>query len=262
MGLFTAQARDRNAGNLRSQGAERGPEPLAKQPFFIGINDPVGLNPTGVAFDPKAFTLYNSWERLKNSDAGPSTESRLAIGRGQAIFNTRPMTLTGVGGLNGQTFPNGVTLPETFAGTCTTCHDTPNAGNHSVKAPLNIGLTDPGVAPYLPVYTLRNLMTQDTVATTDPGRASDHRQVGGHRQVQGAGPARPAARAANINGFGRHARGRDPVLRETLQPRADSPGENRSARVSPRALTPSDRSVTPSSTWRKSRTMIASAARS
>ena len=171
MGLFTAQARDRNAGNLRSQGAEGGPEPLAKQPFFIGINDPVGLNPTGVAFDPKAFTLFNSWERLKRSEAEPSTASRRAISRGQAIFNTRPMTLTGVGGLNGQTFPNGVTLPETFVGTCTTCHDTPNAGNHSVKAPLNIGLTDPGVAPYLPVYTLRNLMTQDTVATTDPGRA-------------------------------------------------------------------------------------------
>jgi cytochrome c peroxidase len=27
------------------------------------------------------------------------------------------------------------------------------------------------VAPYLPVYTLRNVKTQDTVETTDPGRA-------------------------------------------------------------------------------------------
>ncbi len=170
MGLFTAQARDRNAGNLRSQGAEGGPVPLAKQPFFIGINDPVGLNPTGAAFDPKAFTLFNSWERLKSSDE-PSTASRGAIGRGQAIFNTRPMTLTGVAGLNGQTFPNGVSLPETFGGTCTTCHDTPNAGNHSIKAPLNIGMAEPAIALYLPVYTLRNVMTQDKVETTDPGRA-------------------------------------------------------------------------------------------
>ncbi|HJZ73890.1 MAG TPA: hypothetical protein VKE51_19260, partial [Vicinamibacterales bacterium] len=56
-------------------------------------------------------------------------------------------------------------------GTCTTCHDTPNAGNHSVKAPLNIGLADPAQAPYLPVYTLRNIATGDTVDTTDPGRA-------------------------------------------------------------------------------------------
>jgi cytochrome c peroxidase len=51
------------------------------------------------------------------------------------------------------------------------CHDSPNAGNHSVKAPLNIGLTDPAVAPYLPTYRLRNLSTGETVTTTDPGRA-------------------------------------------------------------------------------------------
>jgi cytochrome c peroxidase len=76
-----------------------------------------------------------------------------------------------VAGLNGQTFSNGVTLPASFAGSCTICHDTPNAGNHSVKAPLNIGLTEPAQAPYLPVYTLRNLATGDTVRTTDPGRA-------------------------------------------------------------------------------------------
>jgi cytochrome c peroxidase len=44
-------------------------------------------------------------------------------------------------------------------------------GDHSVKAPLNIGLTDPAVAPYLPVYTLRNLQSGETVRTTDPGRA-------------------------------------------------------------------------------------------
>jgi hypothetical protein len=171
MGLFTAQARDRHAGNLQAQGATGGPAPLAKQPFFIGINDPVGLNPTGAPFDPKAFTLFNAWGRLKSSEADVYTESRRAIARGQEIFNTRPITLAGVPGLNGQTFSNGVTLPETFEGTCTTCHDSPNAGNHSVKAPLNIGLTDPAVAPYLPVYTLRNVTTQDTVETTDPGRA-------------------------------------------------------------------------------------------
>jgi hypothetical protein len=171
MGLFTAQARDLHAGNLQAQGAVGGPAPLAKLPFFIGINDPVGLNPTGAAFDPKAFTLFNAWGRLKSSEVDAYTESRRAIARGQEIFNTRPITLTGVPGLNGQTFSNGATLPDTFAGTCTTCHDSPNAGNHSVKAPLNIGLTDPAVAPYLPVYTLRNVLTRDTLETTDPGRA-------------------------------------------------------------------------------------------
>jgi cytochrome c peroxidase len=51
------------------------------------------------------------------------------------------------------------------------CHDAPNAGNHSVKAPLDIGVTAPEVAPYLPIYTLRNPLTGETIATTDPGRA-------------------------------------------------------------------------------------------
>jgi cytochrome c peroxidase len=80
--------------------------------------------------------------------------------------------ISGVAGLNNQTFSNGVTVPDPFTGTCTTCHDTPNAGNHSVKAPLNIGLTDASRrTPDMPLYTLRNVATGDTVQTTDPGRA-------------------------------------------------------------------------------------------
>ena len=62
-------------------------------------------------------------------------------------------------------------MADSFSGTCTICHDTPNAGNHSVKAPLNIGVADPSRAPYLPVYTLRNIRTGTRVTTTDPGRA-------------------------------------------------------------------------------------------
>lgn len=172
LGLVTAQARDVDAGNLRAKDADGGPHALAKQPFFLGINDPLGLNPSGAPFDPRVFTIFNAWTKVKKDESrDPYTSARQAIARGQAIFNTRPMTLSGIPGLNGQTFPNGVTLPESFEGTCTTCHDSPNAGSHSVKAPLNIGLTDPAVASYLPVYTLRNLDTLETVDTTDPGRA-------------------------------------------------------------------------------------------
>ena len=84
----------------------------------------------------------------------------------------KPIVLSGVAGLNGQTFSNGATLPASFTGTCTTCHDTPNAGDHSVKAPLNIGLTDASRrTPDMPLYTLRRLSNGDTVKTTDPGRA-------------------------------------------------------------------------------------------
>jgi cytochrome c peroxidase len=169
-GLFTAQAQDRAVGNLSAQGANGGPIAVARQPFFIGINDPVGLNPTNAPFNPRAFTVFDAWLALGQA-RDTYQDHRGAIARGQEIFNTKPITLSGVGGLNGQTFSNGVTLPASFVGTCTTCHDSPNAGDHSVKAPLNIGLTDPAVAAYLPVYTLRNLTTGDTVQTTDPGRA-------------------------------------------------------------------------------------------
>ena len=170
LGLLTAQSRDTRAGSLMAQGGQGDPMPLNRQQFFIGINDPVGMNPSGAAFDPRAFTLFDAWASAGASD-GPYARERLAIARGQEIFNTRPIRLEGISGLNGETFANGVTVPDSFTATCTICHDTPNVGNHSVKAPLNIGLDDPAVAPYLPVYTLRHLQTNERIRTTDPGRA-------------------------------------------------------------------------------------------
>jgi hypothetical protein len=169
--LFTAQARDDVAGSLHARGATGGPKALSTEPFFIGINDPIGLNPTNAPFDPNAFTAFTAWAALTGSRGDTMVEARRSIARGQQIFNTKAFTISGVSGLNGQTFPNGVTVPESITGTCTICHDTPNAGNHSVKAPLNIGVADPVRATYLPVYTLRNLATNETIQTTDPGRA-------------------------------------------------------------------------------------------
>ncbi len=170
-GLFTAQAVSEDAGSLRAHGAGGGPVALSKQPFFIGINDPVGLNPSGAPFDPRAFRLFDAWLQASGPSRG-MTRARRAIARGEEIFNTKPIVITGVAGLNNQTFSNGVTVPDPFTGTCTTCHDTPNAGNHSVKAPLNIGLTDADRrTPDMPLYTLRRISTGETVQTTDPGRA-------------------------------------------------------------------------------------------
>jgi hypothetical protein len=172
-GLFTAQSHDNDAGWLRAGGAMGGPVALSQQPFFIGINDPVGLNPTGAAFDPRAFTIFNGWSaKPTESRRDDIDRARMAIVRGQEIFNTKPIVITGVAGLNNQTFSNGVTVPDPFTGTCTTCHDAPNAGDHSVKAPLNIGLTDASRrTPDLPLYTLRRISTGEAVETTDPGRA-------------------------------------------------------------------------------------------
>jgi cytochrome c peroxidase len=167
MGLFTAQSRDDAAGSLHAHGATGGPAALSQQPFFLGINDPLGGNPTGAPFDARAFGLFDSWMKSTHSDDDGRADARAAIARGQALFNTRPITITGVAGLN-----DNPAVGASFSGTCTTCHDTPNSGNHSVSAPLNLGLTDVSRRTRdLPLYTLRNRVTGDQMMTSDPGRA-------------------------------------------------------------------------------------------
>jgi cytochrome c peroxidase len=164
--LFVAQAVDKDAGPLNAAGALGTPRPLWATPFYLGINDPLGLNPLGVPFNPQAFTLYRAWEKLPAIPGNKVNAARRAIGRGEVLFNTRKITITGVSGLNDEL---GVA---SIQGTCTTCHDTPNVGNHSVAAPLNIGIADASRrTPDMPLYTLENKATGQTVHTTDPGRA-------------------------------------------------------------------------------------------
>ena len=131
LALFTAQRVDDSAGVLNAQGAAGGVGTLANAPYYPGINDPLGGNPAGAAFQPKAFTIYQSWEGLNSSNA--YTAARQAVARGQATFNTHPLSITKVTGLNDAL---GV---DVINGTCTTCHDTPNVGNHSLPVPLDIG---------------------------------------------------------------------------------------------------------------------------
>ena len=164
--LRTAQTVDFRAGSLTAGGALGGSVPLASQSFFIGINDSFptsfGFNPTGAPFNPAIFNLFSAW-------ANSPAPHRASIARGEAIFNSKAITISGVSGIND--VPG---LPASFPGTCGTCHDSPNVGNHSVSAPLNIGVSDvssPLNVKYLPVFTLVNKTTNATVQTTDPGRA-------------------------------------------------------------------------------------------
>jgi cytochrome c peroxidase len=151
-----------------------GPMALAQlaPSFFIGINDPLGLNPCGTPFTSSVFNLYTEWKALVGHDS--ETRHRLSVARGEIVFNTKPITITGVAGLND------VLNQSQIAGTCGTCHDTPNVGDHSVKAPLNIGLTDANPGPPaldisgLPVFTLHCMagpMAGQNFQVTDPGRA-------------------------------------------------------------------------------------------
>ncbi len=162
--LFTAQAFDFSAGNLHAAGALGGPKELSTQPFYIGINDPLGGDPTGGQFNPVVFTIYSAWEKL--SGGGSVQAARASVGRGEAIFNTRQFNITGVGGLND------LLGTDPLPGTCTLCHDSPNVGHHSISMPLNLGINDVSLrTPDMPLITLTHNVTGETIQTMDPGRA-------------------------------------------------------------------------------------------
>jgi cytochrome c peroxidase len=164
--LTTTQVFDQSAGWLNAQGAKGSPTDLANQMFYIGINDFLNDSQTKAPFNPVAFNIYDAWSGLAGNSA---MQARAAIARGQAIFNTKPIVISGVSGVNDEAaFGNRATI----IGTCTTCHNAPNSGTHSVYAPMNIGISDASLRTHdMPLYTLMNKATGQTVRTTDPGRA-------------------------------------------------------------------------------------------
>jgi cytochrome c peroxidase len=172
-GIFTAQVGDNKAGNLQSDGAKGGPIALSVQDFFIGVNDPLAGNPHNTPFTSSIFDIYRPWLSLPGP--GEQIRDRRAIARGEEVFNSTPINIAGVAGLNDDL--NTLSIP----GFCGTCHDTPNVGNHSVKAPLNIGVAEagpnspPGLdISGLPVFTLTCMqgpLAGEVYTVTDPGRA-------------------------------------------------------------------------------------------
>lgn len=163
LSTYTAQAVSNRAGKLDDDSGRGGPFALSRQRFFIGINDPLGNNPENAAFNSRAFRIYTNYGRYADADDNAAQfDERASIRRGEAIFNTRSFTISGVAG-----------LPfDSIQGTCTICHDSPNVGHHSVPAPLNIGLTDASRrTPDLPLYSLYCAATGQTIQTSDPGRA-------------------------------------------------------------------------------------------
>lgn len=175
--LNSAQIYDFQAGRLYDHdGSQGGPQFLPNQQFYPGINDSRGGDPQAKPFTPEAFTLYSSWQNSQDPQ-------RASIARGEQIFNTQPLTISDVAGLT--------TGPQQIVGTCTTCHDTPNVGNHSFPLALDIGVThspspeyetDPNILaglqqlslPQLPVFQLactQGLDAGQTFYRTDPGKA-------------------------------------------------------------------------------------------
>jgi len=192
MGLYSAQISDDRAGTLYSGGGNGGPVKLHDQPYYPGMNDSLGHDPHGDGFNPKVFDLYSGW--IKDSaqnDPGSSTAERVAradIAAGEQLFNTAPLKITAVRGLNDN--PD-LGYPTEINGTCTTCHDSPDVGNHSLPLPLDVGVShlatreqDPIISaalaqlsqPAVPVFLITNCPDpQDpsrtlSFYTSDPGK--------------------------------------------------------------------------------------------
>jgi cytochrome c peroxidase len=174
-GVFAAQLFDNRAGLLNADDGNGGPVALQNQlaGFFIGINDPLGLNPKGTPFTSTIFDLYQAWRSIVGM--GDEAAYRRSVARGEDLFNNTRINITGVAGLN-----DALNQPN-IPGFCGTCHDTPDVGNHSIKAPLNIDVANAGAgAPVgldisgLPVFTLQCVagpLAGKSFVVTDPGRA-------------------------------------------------------------------------------------------
>ncbi len=192
LGLNSAQALDFRAGWLNFAGALGGPAVLSNQSYYPGINDSLGADPQGTAFNSTAFTIFSDW-------ASSQDPARQEIAAGEKLFNSHPLTISNVRGLNDNAAlakALGTTVPiPPFQGFCTTCHDAPNVGNHSLPLALDIGTGhDPGAehdplianglsqlsVPDLPVYQITGCPNpfQDpqqpaapyVILTTDPGK--------------------------------------------------------------------------------------------
>ena len=168
MNLVVAQERDNVAGALNAAGATGGPQALRTQQTFFGINDSASVtNPFGTAFNQNAMTMFNAWAGLSGST---QNNRRASISRGQQIFNTKTIRITGVRGVNDAVQGN---VNATLNGTCTTCHDHPNVGNHSNVLPLDVGISTQAegdnVLPRLPRHLPGHPGVVEEV--TDLGRA-------------------------------------------------------------------------------------------
>jgi cytochrome c peroxidase len=194
--LFTAQAIGNNTGRLDARGANGGAQPLVTQPFFISANSsvhflisafeqPGGLvTPGDGQFNPAIFNTFGAWAEF------PGSSPRAAVARGEAIFNSRVINITGVAGINDDVAAGGLVAGgvPVLPGTCGTCHDTPNVGNHSFPTPLDIGTGNPSPPnasvnmggldiSYLPSITVcqvdkvTGVPTSTCKTTTDLGQA-------------------------------------------------------------------------------------------
>lgn len=136
LGLSFAQQFSFKAGLLTACGAQGGPENLSAQQPVVG-----------------RFDLFDAWKDLKPGSCGSRSvdRARAQIARGQELFN-------GVNPQNGRS--------------CNGCHSASNNGSNINGTLFDIHVSQGKFRqPGMPLYTVRNIATQQERETTDPGRA-------------------------------------------------------------------------------------------
>lgn len=132
--LSSAQLFDARARSLTAEGARGGAKNLSQLPH------------TGAP----GFSLFKAWLNIEGD--GVVERTRRSIARGEVLFNKKK-----------------------FGGgkTCTSCHSVPNLGNSATGELFDTGLAGEATrTPDLPLYTVRNRATSQTVKVTDLGRAT------------------------------------------------------------------------------------------
>ena len=116
----------------------------------LGSLDKGGANGSAEALVEQAFvnSRFNLFDGWQNSPIA----ARRAVWRGQELFNTK-------------TRPNG-------GGACRGCHSAENVGTNVNGTFFNVGVSNADRRQAdQPLYTFRRLSTNETLQTTDPGRA-------------------------------------------------------------------------------------------
>lgn len=178
LSLFTSQIFDTAAGSLDTSAVRAGPERLVRLPFFSGINRFFSAQGIARGFNPRVFSIFESWSSPTRRASTRPSLAQESIARGEKIFNRRPFLISDVGGFNDRM----VEPPRRGArervsnrsvrGTCSSCHNTPGVGSNSLPLLMNTGISDAARrTPDLPLYTLRNKVTGARTRTTDPGAA-------------------------------------------------------------------------------------------
>ena len=194
--VHRADLRRRRRDTSRRTGASGGPKLLSATGLLLRHQRRRHrrLPRRGAAVHADVFHALRRLERGKpcrRPDGAPRRPAR-AVARGQALFNTKPIAISGVKGLNDDL---GVPVHPRHL------HDLPRHAER--RQPL-----DPGAARHRPHRRRRaarptcrstrcaTRRTGETVQTTDPGPRAHHRQVEGHRPLQGTDPARPGGARA------------------------------------------------------------------